>query len=564
VKTERLRTKHATLIIALCFAVLAVRIVYLQFFRAAFLRDYASAQYYKVIPLEAKRGMIFDREGRILAAGLHCYSVFADPAAVVAKVSAARLLSDILGLPSQQVWAKLNKNSRFVWLKRRISWDDKEKIKSLNVKGVGFLREDRRFYPQDSLAASVLGAVNVDNRGIEGLEMHYDEYLRGKDGWVKILQDSASRNILLAPETVTPQAGADIMLTVDAQIQYWADFYLKSTVDKYHAKQGSVVVMDATNGEIVALSNYPFCDPNHISRESIPLLKNKAVTDIFEPGSVFKVVALMAALDTGTFKEDDQFFCENGLYKIPGARLHDWKPYGTLSFTEVFKKSSNIGVGKIVAGIGAQKYFEYLKAMRVGERTGADMPAESSGTLKPFSQWSKTSSYMVPIGQEVGVNLLQLARMFAVMVNGGYLVKPHIVRAVYFSSSVRHLSVEKERVIPTATANRARNILLQVVEDGTAKLAYVPGMAIGGKTGTAQKFDSASGRYSATAYRANFVGFLADLVHPVVIAVSVDEPQGSHFGGVVAAPLFKEVALKVAAYMGSEKVYAAANEKKRP
>jgi len=312
------------------------------------------------------------------------------------------------------------------------------------------------------------------------------------------------------------------------------------------------------------LSNYPFCDPNHIAPESIPLLKNKAVTDIFEPGSVFKVVALMAALDTGTFNENDQFFCENGLYQIPGARLHDWKPYGTLSFTEVFKKSSNIGVGKIVAGVGAQKYFGYLKAMRIGERTGADMPGEAAGMLKPFGQWSKTSPYMVPIGQEVGVNLLQLARVFAVMANGGYLVKPHIVRAVYFPSSVRHLSVEKERVLSTATANRAKNILLQVVEDGTAKLAYVPGMCIGGKTGTAQKFDPSTGRYSVTAYRANFVGFLADLAHPVVIAVSVDEPQGSHFGGVVAAPLFKAVALKVAAYMGSEKVYAAANVNKKP
>jgi cell division protein FtsI (penicillin-binding protein 3) len=531
------------------FVILSLKIAYLQIFRSDFLRKLAKGQYYRLIPLEGRRGRILDCKGRVLVKGVNSYSVFANPGLVKEISKTAQVLAKNLGLSKKKVDAKLRKKNRFVWIKRKVSWEEKEKIEELKLKGVGFIKEERRFYPQQDLASTVLGIVSVDNKGLNGLELRYDNYLRGKEGLVRVLQDSGSRDIILSPQIVNPEPGVDISITLDSQIQYWVHNYLKETIEEFKGKRGSVAVMDASNGKLLALANYPGFDPYEIGKLSPGDMKNRAVTDMFEPGSVFKIVTLLASVDKGQFSNDDKIFCENGKFKIPGSYLHDWRPYGELTFKEVFKKSSNIGVAKIANILGPDVLYQYMKKLKFGEKTGVDFPGEVKGLVKPVSEWSKTSMFIMPIGQEIGVNLLQLTRAFAVIANGGYLVKPHLVKDISAPFFSKKVSPDKIRIFSQETIERVRNILIEVVEEGTAKLARVEGVKVGGKTGTAQKYDPKIKKYSPTKYRATFVGFLSDFSPPIVIGVTIDEPRKSHFGGVVAAPLFKKIAEKIVTYM---------------
>ncbi len=461
----------------------------------------------------------------------------------------AGVLSENLDIPKQDLISKIKKGKRFVWIKRKVSLEDKERIKSFKLSGIGFIREEKRFYPQDELASSVLGISGVDNKGLEGLELLYNDYLSGKDGWGRVLQDSASREIILSSQIITPQEGANLVLTLDAQIQFWAEEYIEEAVKKFNGQAGGAVVMDASSGQVLALANYPSFDPNKIGSVSPASMRNRVVSDMFEPGSVFKVVTLLAAVSENKLSDDDKFFCENGKFKIPGTILHDWKPYGELSFKEVFMKSSNIGVAKIVQSLGPKIFYDYVKKLGFGSLSGIDFPSEAKGAVKPLGKWSKTSAYIIPIGQEIGVNLLQLSRVFALVANGGYLVKPYLVKSICSGGFCKDTPEVKKKVISSSASERAKNILIEVVEQGTGRRAAVRKSKIGGKTGTAQKYDPELGRYSPSKYRATFVGFIADLNPPLVIAVTVDEPRKSHFGGVVAAPVFGKIAQKVVKYI---------------
>jgi cell division protein FtsI (penicillin-binding protein 3) len=548
-KRRNQRTVGVYFAFLILFLAIASRIFYLQVFRRNFFQNLAQDQRYQLINIQGKRGDIFDRRKRTLAESLSCYSVFADPALVREPESTAESLAVNLDLSQDDLSFDLKKKKRFVWVKRKISWEDKEKIKLLKLEGVGFIRERKRFYPQGNLASAVIGIANIDNQGLEGLETAYDDYLSGKDGWVRVLKDSASREVILSSQVITPQEGADIILSLDAQIQYWVEESLEKVVKDFKAAAAGAVVMDASNGEILALANYPTFDPNQLGKVSPSQMRNRVVSDMFEPGSVFKIVTLLAAVSENKFSDPDKFFCENGKFKIPGHTLHDWRSYGELTFREVFLKSSNIGVAKIVQGLGARIFFSYLKILEFGSPSGIDLPAETGGLVKPLEEWSRTSAYIIPIGQEIGVNLLQLVRTFAVAANGGYLVKPHLVTSICSQGFCTPVPVEnKKRVILESAADRVKNILISVVDDGTGKLAQVKGHKVAGKTGTAQKYDPAIKKYSPFKYRATFVGFIADLNQPLVIGITVDEPKRSHFGGVVAAPVFKEIAQRVIKY----------------
>lgn len=550
---DNFRAKYIYAFFIIFFILLLLRITYLQVFKKNFFQDLAQNQYYRLIPLSGKRGTIYDSKGRILAKEINTHSVFADPLLIEDKKTTARLLAYNLGISEDFVEKRLNRKKRFVWVKRKISWAEKEKIKGLKLKGVGFLREQKRFYPQEKLISSLIGITDIDSKGIDGLELQYDYYLRGKDGMVRVLQDSASREIILTPQIITPQEGRNIILTIDSQIQYWVENYLEETIKKFDAREGSVVVMNADTGEVLALANYPGFNPNNIREYSAQTMRNKSVCDMFEPGSVFKMVTLVAAVDENKFSDNDIIFCENGSFKIPGATLHDWRSYGNLTFREVFKKSSNIGVAKVANSIGKQKIYRYMRKLGFGEKTGIDLPGEIGGTIKPLNAWSYTSAYIMPIGQEVGVNLLQLVRAFAVVANGGYLVKPHVVRTIYSQGYFKEAGIQRRKVISESCAKRAKNMLEDVVSDGTGKLASIEGVKIGGKTGTAQTYDPKLRRYSLTDYRASFVGFISDLNPPIVIGVTVFAPRKSHFGGVVSAPLFKKIAEKTIKYLSKEK-----------
>ncbi|MFH1362857.1 MAG: penicillin-binding protein 2 [Candidatus Omnitrophota bacterium] len=533
----------------LCFLVITARIVNLQVFRSSFYRKLAQGQHYRLLKIQGRRGTIFDRKDRTLAAGLYCYSVFADPSLISDLEASAKIISQYTGLSQETLLSRLKKGKRFIWIKRKISLRERQELAALNLEGIGFIREQKRFYPHNTVGAALLGLVDIDNKGLEGLEFFYHQYLSGKDGKVKILQDSSLRKIIFSSGSAIPQAGADLVLTVDAQIQYWVEEILEKTVKKFRAQDASAVIMDASNGEILALANYPSFNANALNQEDLKYLKNRVVVDMFEPGSVFKVVTLLAALNEKIFSPDEIIFCENGEFKIPGSILHDWHAYGKLTFEEVFMKSSNIGVAKIASSLGAQTLYQYIQRLEFGRPTGIDFPGEVSGWVKNQDQWSKTSGFIIPIGQEIGVNLLQLARTLAVVANGGYLVKPHLVKKICSYGYCKDSDYSKKQVFSPEVTEEAKRILIKVVQEGTGKSAGVSGRLIGGKTGTAQKYDPDIGRYSPNDYRATFVGFIADLDHPLVIAVSVDEPRASHFGGVVAAPAFKEISEKTIAYL---------------
>ncbi|MDD5583535.1 MAG: penicillin-binding protein 2 [Candidatus Omnitrophica bacterium] len=552
--SDRLRIRYIYYFFIFLFLILTCRIVYLQVFRKNFFQQLAQSQYYRLIPLEGRRGKIFDTKNRVIATAINSYSIFADPSLIKSPTDVASTLSLHLNVPYKQLYDRLSRKKRFVWLKRKVSWLEKEKIKSFKIKGVGSIREGKRFYPQEALAASLLGIVDIDNKGLDGLELFYDDYLRGKNGWTRVLQDSSSREVLISPQVIAPKEGSDVTITIDAQIQYWVENYLQEIIKKFGAKEGSVVVMNARNGEVLALANYPFFNPNNLEGYSVDSRRNRAVCDMFEPGSVFKVVTLLASIESNKFSDTTPVFCENGSFKIPGSTLHDWKPYGQLTFKEVFKKSSNIGVAKIANTVGKTAMYNYMKRLGLGAKTGIDLPGEVSGVIKPLNAWSKTSGYIMPIGQEVGVNLVQLVRMLAVVANGGYLVKPHVVKSINSDFFSKNTAIERKRVVSEAVAQRAKDILLAVVDDGTGALARIEGVRIGGKTGTAQQFDPKIGRYSPTDYRASFIGFVSSIEPPIVIGVTVYEPTKSHFGGVVAAPLFKKIAEKTIKYLEGENV----------
>ncbi|MDD5080452.1 MAG: penicillin-binding protein 2 [Candidatus Omnitrophica bacterium] len=534
------------------FAAVFLRIGYVQLIKGFEYKNFAEGQYYKTIPFKGKRGMLIDRVGRELGVSLSFYSVYVDPLFVADLDSLVQDLSRILEMDVEDIRRRIRKAKRFAWIKRKLPWDQKEKVRSLNIPGVFFSSEDKRFYPEGKLAASVLGLVNVDNHGVEGLEYEYDKYLRGKDGTVEVLSDSSSHELLLTPNILEPQKGRNLFLSIDSRVQLWTEVFLEETVKEYDAKAGGVIVMNAVNGQIYALANYPYFDPNNFTVEDSAALRNNVVSDFFEPGSVFKIVTLLAAIDNNVFKDDDMIFCENGAYKVPGTTLNDYRPYGALKFKEVFMNSSNIGVVKIADKLGKERLYEYIGRLGFGQVTGIDLPGETQGMVTDLKNWSRTSPYIVPIGQEIGVTLLQLARACAVIANGGFLVGPHLVNRVEGLDNVEREAFDRVRVVSESSALHAKDILVEVVANGTGKRAYIQDRRIGGKTGTAQKYDPVIRRYSPNKYRANFVGFLDDLDEPVVIAVTIDEPRKSHFGGVVAAPLFKKIAEKVLVYSGGQ------------
>lgn len=526
------------------FLILSFKIIYLQIYRQDFFKKLAKKQHYGIFKIQGKRGSILDRNRDFLAQTIHFYSVFADPFYIKNKEKYAEILSKQLDISKQQLLIKLNKkNRRFVWVKRKVSWKKKKDIENLNLFGIGFIKENQRFYPEHDLFSSVLGIVDIDNNGLEGIELYYDQYLQGKKGWAKVLRDSFSQYLILTPSLTEPQGGADLILTLDTRVQFWAKQFLQETVENYQAQKGAVVVMDAANGEILALANFNRTDTTDSNRY---FQKNSAVVDMFEPGSVFKAVTLVAAISED--KKIDKINCEQGRYKIPGTILNDWRPYGELSFQEVFYKSSNIGVAKIAVNVGHHKIYHYIQKMGFGKKTGIDFPGETRGKLLTADKWSRTARYLIPIGQGIGVNLLQLTRAFAVIANGGNLVTPHLGKELCSHNICRKIKFSKKNILPKEVADEAKAILVEVVNQGTGKRAKIKGEDIGGKTGTAQKFDAKLYSYSPSKYRANFIGFISNKKRSLVIGVTIDEPQKSHFGGVVAAPLFKKIAEKIISY----------------
>jgi len=548
------RRSDAVFFAFLCFLLFCcLRLLFIQFFRFNYLSEIARKQHSLFVELEPHRGVIYDARLKPQAINLPVDSLFAAPNEMsqADKQSAVLRLPAILNLSRSYLQSRLLRKKSFIWLSRKITPQQSAAVKKLNIKGLGFLKESKRSYPNGYLASQVIGFAGLDNTGLEGLEVYFDKYLKGQAGWAVYLRDARQKKLDIWEKMVLPKDGFDLILTIDEVVQYIAERELDKAYKLYHAKGANIVVLDPRTGAVLALASRPSFDLNDHGTASKDAVRNRAICDLFEPGSVFKIVTASAAIEEKKVNEADRFFCENGSYRVASHTLHDHTSHGWLTFKEVIGQSSNIGTTKVAQILGAEIISKYIKLFGFGVKSGIDLPGEISGMAKEPRFWSKISIAAIPIGHEVGVTALQLANAVAVIANGGMLMKPYVVREIRdkFGEPIKQFSPTAIRkVISPETAKRVKNILAGVIEEGTGKLAKIEGIAAAGKTGTAQKLEP-NGAYSHNKFVASFIGF-APLENPMVaIAVTLDEPRPYYFGGVVAAPVFKNVASDTIKYL---------------
>jgi cell division protein FtsI/penicillin-binding protein 2 len=553
INNYRRRINAVFLFFIIFFIFCIARLFYIQFFRSSYLANVAKKQYNLFIELEPRRGTIYDANLKPQAVNLVADSLYATPSEIADKDKEAiiRQLMPILNVDRAYLKDRLSRKKSFIWLARKISPMQAEAIRRLNIKGIDFIKETKRCYPNGYLASHIIGFAGLDNTGLEAIELYYDKFLKGQSGWALFLRDARQRKLDLWEKMVLPRDGYDLVLTIDEVIQYIAERELDKVFKTYHAKGASIIVMDPHTGRILALANRPTLDLNEYANASIDQIRNRSICDLFEPGSVFKIVTAAAALEEKKVVEEDRVFCENGSYRVANHILHDHRPHGWLVFREVIEQSSNIGTTKVAQILGADLLYRYVKLFGFGSKLGIDLYGEVAGMIKEPRFWSKTSIGAVPIGQEVGVTVLQLASAISVIANGGQLMKPYLVNEIRDRDGeiIKEFSpLMIRKVISLDTAGREKKILTGVIENGTGQLAKLPGFSAAGKTGTAQKLEP-NGSYSHNKFIASFIGFAPAEDPLIAIAVVVDEPRPYYFGGVVAAPVFKNVATDVLRYL---------------
>jgi cell division protein FtsI/penicillin-binding protein 2 len=529
------------------------RLGYLQLYRH---RDYllrAQHQQQRIIEISPKRGAIYDRNMHALAMSIKVDSAFAIPNEIKDKALAAQLLSGVLGIPADLVESRLDSSQNFVWIERKLTPEKSEAITALSLKGVYTQAENKRFYPKADLASHVVGFVDVDEKGLGGIEYALDNQIRGKSEKIVMMADA--RQKWFDGGEARRDRGANVVLTLDEKVQYIAERELAAAINKTHALAGTVVVMNPNNGELLAVANWPTFNPNAASSGTPAEFRmNRAVSALYEPGSTFKLITLAAAFDQGITNPDEVFDCENGATYVAGHKIHDHKRFGLLTVADILAQSSDVGAIKIAERLGAPKFYDYIRSFGFGAPTGVDLPGESRGLLRPLVNWSPISIGAISMGQEVGVTPMQLVSAVSAIANGGMLYKPHIVAEVRRGETVLPregllAASEPRRVIQPETAATLRRLMEGVVLNGTGTRARLDGWTSAGKTGSAQKIDPNTGRYSPTQLIASFTGF-APINNPAVaILVSLDSPIGPHEGGQVAAPVFKRVAEQVLPYL---------------
>lgn len=522
------------------------RLAELQLAQGAKYRAKAQRQQERKIELSPRRGSILDREGRDLAVSVEVSSVYAAPDDVTNAAVEAHALAPIIGMPEKALLTRLQSEKGFVWLVRKIDVAVADRIRVLKLPGIRLVPETKRFYPKGSLAASVLGYVGTDDNGLAGLEYAYDQSVRGKPGMVVALRDARSSTYgeSEAPNVRAEQEGATLTLSLDSGVQFAAERELAATMLELHARSGSIVLMDPGNGEIVAMASAPFFDPNQYGRYSGEARRNHAIADAYEPGSTFKIVTGSVALEDGVIGLDEVIDTGHGILKIGNVTINEDKhhDYGALTLGGVLARSSNVGIIKVGLRLGAQRLYDGASRFGIGKGSGVDLPGENTGIFRPLARWSFLSNASISMGQEVSLNAVQLARVAAVVANGGLLVEPHFVTKITRPDGRTEIPPfpEPVRILSEKTARSMRDILVGVVEHGTGAEAAIPGFVVAGKTGTAQK--AGPGGYQKGRHVPNFVGF-APAEHPRLVGVVVvEEPQGTkYYAAQVAAPLFSKV-----------------------
>jgi cell division protein FtsI (penicillin-binding protein 3) len=533
-----------------CVAICA-RLIYLQIFHYGAFVKQAEHQQQREIPLSAKRGVIYDRAGHELAMSVLVDSAFAVPTEVKDLPTAVSLITRITGEDHNVVLADCRSHKTFCWVARKADDETIERIRSLNLQGIHFQKEPKRFYPARDLAAQVVGTVGMEDSGQSGIEHAFDDELRGRAGTMLISVDA--RRQWFSDVEKQPEAGENLVLTVDKNVQYIAEKELDQAIHDTKAIAGTVIVENPHTGEILALANRPTFNPNLRKQITPGALTNRAVSYVYEPGSTFKLVTISAALEEKLTNPDEVFDCQMGSIVYNGMRIRDSKPHGLLPVWAVLAESSDVGAIKIALRLGEDRFYKYIRAFGFGQATGIELPGETRGLTKPVSRWSKVSIAAISMGQEIGISPIQLAGLISTFANDGVWVAPRIVAGRVephgTPQTVAFHPAASRRVISSYTAAQMRAMMQKVVLEGTGRKAILEGYSAAGKTGTAQKVDPATGAYSKTKYIGSFGGFAPVNNPQIVVAVILDSAVGLHQGGQVSAPVFRRVAQQVLEYL---------------
>ena len=529
----------------LCLWLLAIclRLVYLQVFCYGDFEHRAQRQQQRSFDLSPKRGVIYDRAGRELAMSIQVDSAFVVPSETPDLANTVSLISRITNDDPRVILADCQAHKTFCWVARKADAEVIDRIRALNLQGVHFQKEAKRFYPKRELAAQVLGYVGTDDQGLSGLERQFNSQLQGKPGKVMISVDAHKR--WFASVEKEPESGNSIVLTLDQNIQYIAEHELERGMEETHAIAGTAIVENPRTGEILALTNRPTFNPNNRKEINNETLKDRAVSDIYEPGSTFKMVTISGGLEEKITSPDEMFDCQMGSIVINGMRIHDSRPHGMLSVADIIAESSDVGAIKVALRLGEDRFYKYIRAFGFGQRTGIELPGETPGMTKPVNRWSKVSMASISMGQEIGISALQLISLISTLANDGVHVPPRIIAGTIAPQNAPQTIVfqpgEGTRVISSLTAAEMREMLQGVVLHGTARKAILEGYSSAGKTGTAQKLDPAIHAYSKTKYVASFAGFAPINDPQIAVVVILDSAVGLHQGGQVAAPVFQRI-----------------------
>ena len=538
----------------LVFFLIAGRAYYLQVVQAPDLQSRANQQRQRVIKLAPQRGSIYDNWGDPLAVSLAAESLYADPLMVKNPKETAAKLSKLLKSSKKELTRLLSSGKRFVWLQRKLDPEIAKKVRSLKVSGLQFVTERKRYYPQATTASHVVGFTGLDPRGLEGLELEYDQQLQGQPGRLVSLRDARGRGLASADQLVQGGiAGHNLYLTLDRSLQYVAEKELARVVKETGAVGGTVVMMEPASGRILALASQPDYNPNLAGRYAASKRRNRAVTDMYEPGSTFKPFLLAAVLEEGLVSPNQKIYCENGRFSVGGKTIRDHKKFKKLTLKEVLKFSSNIGFAKLGKALGREKFYSYIRDFGFGEPTGIDLPGEVGGMLRPPSRWFEIDLAAISFGQGLSVTPIQIATAMSAIANGGVLMEPYLVEKVIDASGevvMRRLPEVRRRVVSEKTAKIVKDMMISVTEPGgTGTRAALAGYQVAGKTGTAQKVDTVTGGYSPDKRVSSFVGFVPADNPALVLSVTVDEPKGKTYGGLIAAPVFARIAGQTLSHM---------------
>ena len=537
-------------VLLLWIVVIALRLVSVQVIHYHEWWARGQKQRTRWIDLAAPRGVIYDRNGQELAMSVEADSIFAVPGDVPDHATKAALLAGVLGGSAREVQSKLNSGKTFVWIARKVDAATAARIRELKLQGIYFQQEPQRVYPKRELAAQVIGYSGLDDKGLGGIELTFDDALQGIPGRMQMSLDARRKPLAVVERQ--PEPGQNIVLSIDQNIQYIAERELDRALQDTHAESATCIVQNPHTGEILALASRPTFNPNTSARVPPQQLKNRAISDVYEPGSMFKTVTLSAALEEKVTRPEEKFDVSQGFIVVGGARMRDAHRMGVLTTAEVLAQSSNVGAIKIGLRLGEDRLYKYIRAYGFGSLTGIELPGESRGLVKPVKNWSKTSLGAMSMGQEVGITAIQATAAVSTIANDGVWNAPRIVAGVAPPNSgpqtITFRPAEPRRVITPLTAAEMKKMMEGVVLFGTGRRAMLDGYTSAGKTGTAQKVDPRTGRYGSK-FVASFVGF-APLNQPAItVAVIIDSAAGLHQGGQISAPVFQRVAQQVLEYL---------------